>query len=89
MTAEEDRALSAVHESYAVTDAWAPIVLAWVSGREEPPSTGDILAGALRIEPGKWTRGDEMRVSKILTRAGWRKEKRHRGGRVWVNKQQP
>ena len=34
-------------------------------------SVGEILAAALGIEPGRWTRGDEMRVTAYLKSKGW------------------
>ena len=34
-------------------------------------SVGEILSSALAIEPGRWTRGDEMRVTAFLKSKGW------------------
>ena len=44
-------------------------------------SVAEILAQAIRIEPGKWTRGDQMRVTAYLKANGWEKYQVRTGGR--------
>jgi hypothetical protein len=66
--------LRAVHEEYAVRDAWEPLVLSWAQGRSDM-SVADILAHALAKPPGQWTRGDEMRVAAILRSNGFTRRK--------------
>ncbi len=45
-------------------------------------SVGDILEEAIRLEPARWTRGDQMRVSAYLKANGWeRYRRRDEGGR--------
>ena len=47
-------------------------------------SVGEILETALGIEPGKWTKGDQMRVGAYLKSRQWRRyQARSRGGRAW------
>jgi predicted P-loop ATPase len=46
-------------------------------------SVGEILQGALGIEPAKWTKSDQMRVSAYLKANGWeRYQRREQGGRA-------
>jgi predicted P-loop ATPase len=45
-------------------------------------SVGEILAAALGIEPGRWTRGDEMRVTVYLKAKGWERYKARIGARA-------
>lgn len=45
-------------------------------------SVGEILEGAIGLEPARWTRGDQMRVSAYLKANGWeRYRRRDAGGR--------
>lgn len=47
-------------------------------------SIGEILAEAIGLEPGRWSRADQMRVAAYLKRAGWeRYNAAARGGREW------
>lgn len=54
--------------------------------RQEPlsdVSVGEILDEAIGLEPGRWTRGDQMRVSAYLKANGWeRYRRRDEGGRA-------
>ena len=46
-------------------------------------SVGEILDEAIGLEPGRWTRGDQMRVSAYLKANGWeRYRRRDEGGRA-------
>ena len=46
-------------------------------------SVGEILEDAIGLEPGRWTRGDQMRVSAYLKANGWeRYRRRDDGGRA-------
>lgn len=53
--------------------------------RSEPlrdVSVGEILQEAIGLEPGRWTRGDQMRVSAYLKANGWERYRcREEGGR--------
>ena len=43
-------------------------------------SVGEILEGALGIEPGKWTKGDQMRVGAYLKSRNWERYQCRSGG---------
>jgi predicted P-loop ATPase len=43
-------------------------------------SVGEILEEAIGLEPGRWTRGDQMRVSAYLKANGWVRYRRRDGG---------
>ena len=55
--------------------------------RPEPirdASVGEILEGALGIEPAKWTKGDQMRVGAWLKSRDWERYRSGTGGtREW------
>jgi putative DNA primase/helicase len=61
------------------TDAWDSLIDDWLENdgvikRLAPirdVSIAEIMEKALRIEPGKWTRSDQMRVSAYLKLNGW------------------
>ena len=68
-------------ESY-VGDPWDERVINFCYGRERT-STAEILGdGCLRIDAGRQTRSDQMRVSAILKRNGW--ERRRLADGKWV-----
>lgn len=75
LTREEGAELAAVHARHVVTDAWTELISDWMADRDgtalAPPTTGEVLHGALDKPVGQWTRGDEMRVAKILSRLGY------------------
>jgi len=71
MTPQESATLSSTHENHRVVDAWEDQILEWVEQQSIPPTTGDILAGALSKPIGMWNRADEMRVSFIMKSAGY------------------
>ena len=51
-------------------------------------SVGEILEEAIGLEPARWTRGDQMRVSAYLKANGWvRYRRRDGGGREWRYRQ--
>jgi len=45
-------------------------------------SVGDILEGALGIEPARWTRADQMRVTAYLKARGWQRYQARVGSRT-------
>lgn len=84
-------------------DSWEEVVVTWLAG-EAPDmhypmdmprqpveiTTTDLMQHALRIEVGKHTRQDQMRVGAIMRRLGWPRKHVHRGGgRVWVYTRPP
>lgn len=74
---DEDRQLAVMIERHETRDAWETAVMAFCRRRAATADygveTADILLEAIKKHPGTWTRADEMRVSAILRRAGWRK----------------
>ncbi|WP_240558556.1 VapE domain-containing protein [Paracoccus contaminans] len=53
-------------------------------------SVGEILEGALVIEPAKWTKGDQMRVGAWLKSRDWEKFRRRSGdAREWRYRKSP
>lgn len=54
------------------TDAWADLVLPWVSTLSETRIV-DVLSGAIRMKPDQMDKWSQMRVAKILKLAGWTK----------------
>lgn len=74
----------AEHVKFKLTDVWDDAVNDWLSRDGMDGDVGvargagvvrvsEILHSALRIESGRQTRSDEMRVAKILTRFGYEK----------------
>ena len=61
--------------------------------RHEPlrdVSVGEILEEAIGIEPARWTRIDQMRVSGYLKKCGWERHQRREGGaREWRYRRPP
>lgn len=52
-------------------------------------SIGEILKGALEIEPARWTRADQMRVSAFLKSRGWERYQARTGpSREWRYRKQ-
>ena len=49
------------------------------TGRSADVSVGEILEGALGIEPAKWTKGDQMRVGAYLKARDWERYQRRLG----------
>lgn len=54
------------------TDAWADLVLPWVSLLSETRIV-DVLAGAIKMKPEQMDKWSQMRIGKILKLAGWTK----------------
>jgi predicted P-loop ATPase len=69
---------------FHATDAWDDAVIAFASDQEF--TTADVLRHAMKKEIGTWSKPDEMRVSKILRRAGYELYKPSRGPRFWRRK---
>ena len=82
------------HEEHMVEEPWEKIISDWLFTVSEltgdtPASRGDltseaILSECLRIEPGRVTRADQMRVGDVLKKLGFSRErKRILGGRTY------
>jgi predicted P-loop ATPase len=77
----DDVAAEAQSERY-VTDSWEDKILDYVAKQSAPDvSVKEILDTCLGIEPGRWRRGDEMRVGKCLTRLKFKRYQRRDGAR--------
>ncbi len=72
-TKELSRAISAEQEQRYQRDEWEPRIDTWLATAAAEITIGDVLAGPLNIEPGKWTRADQNRVGSVLRRLGWTK----------------
>jgi predicted P-loop ATPase len=72
-----------VSKGYAGVDDWQEEEFE----RLEPlrdVSVGEILAGAIGIEPARWTKPDQMRVGSWLTSRNWERYQRRTGeAREW------
>lgn len=69
---EYSEMISEQQEERYTEDDWMPRVMHWVADREEPFTGGDVLAGALSLDPGKWDRGSQTRIGAILHKLGYR-----------------
>lgn len=67
-----------------ISDEWEVVVRRWLDGPDaiaELKDTGfitigTILAGALKIEAGRWTPNDMGRVGRCMQRLGWKKRRK-------------
>ena len=88
LTEEEELASAENNKDFEVCDEWEPIVEHHLEGLTEI-SIPDILLDLFDIELGRQDRLLQNRISKILTKLGWRKGKRIRVGRgnrryLWI-----
>lgn len=67
-------------------DPWEDPIMDFVLGRSQT-SVYDVLLDCLRIDKGKQTRADQMRVSAVLKRHGWERKKLSSGKWVYVKKE--
>jgi hypothetical protein len=84
---EEEEGRESAAEEYHLDDAILSSIANWLRGPEalrliaervtalDPGSVtvGDVLLGALKLEPGKWGRSEQTRVGAALSRLRWRK----------------
>lgn len=71
-TAEERRLVGDEQEEHYDEDNWEQLVRAWIEKRGEDGFTaGDVLGGAINLEPGKRGRTEQSRVGAILHRLGY------------------
>jgi predicted P-loop ATPase len=68
-----------VNRSYAGYDDWYDEEVERASPLTDV-SVGEILEGALGIEPARWTRADQMRVTAYLKSRGWQRYQARIGG---------
>jgi predicted P-loop ATPase len=79
-----EKALEEHQADFKVSDAWEGLILAWTDPRRVAFTIADVLKDGLGKHQGQWTRGDEMRVSRVLMTNGYVSKKLHRGGREWM-----
>jgi len=72
-------ALTEAQEERFSADAWEPRIAAWAAERADF-TTGSVMADALGIEPGRWTRADQTRVGMVLRRLGYVSHRTMRDG---------
>lgn len=68
-----------------VVDEWQTLVARWLEGRTTT-DVSEILREALRIEPGKWGRAEQIRIGTIMKSLPEWNKKRQREGQIlrWV-----
>ena len=91
---EAERLAAPVHAEHMVSDSWADAVARWLDEDElngEKPRTrkfmrvGDVLAGALRMDPRDVQRRDELRIGNVLRGLGFERAKVWTEGRsLWA-----
>jgi len=87
LSVDEARALDAIHAVFQETDSWGDLVLMWAEKQLTDFTTADVLEHAIQKVRAQRNRGDDMRVAKILKRAGWRLGNKPEGrSRPWVRK---
>ena len=83
LTEQETRDLEVRHEEHQVQDAWKPLIEQWAVRRAVEFTTADVIREALDKPKGQWSRGDEMRVARVLKQLGCKQRVRHGGVRTW------
>jgi predicted P-loop ATPase len=74
------------NKQFEVHDEWESEMASYLEGQEEV-SVGKILSQVFGLEPAKQDRASQMRVTRILTKLGWKKigQRMHKGKKqhVW------
>lgn len=93
LSREEDAVREREADAFVIEDALQAEIDAWLrtdtarrclAGRGHM-TIGDVLGGALRLDPGRWDRSIQTRVGIALSRLGWRKRRvSDAGSRLWV-----
>jgi predicted P-loop ATPase len=71
LTPEEQELSNHLNSDYDVKDVWENDVLNWIATQTEPFTISDVLFKALDIPKSKQNRVHQLRVSTILTQAGY------------------
>lgn len=73
LTEQEDEALACSNMDHEESDAWTELVADWSEANPMLSETtiGRVLAEAIGREPSTWSRGDEMRIARVLGQLGW------------------
>lgn len=71
----ERQEVEAAQEDAYDEDAWEPRVADWIAAdvrrSDDGFTTGEVLGGAIGLEPGKWSRAEQTRIGSILHRLGY------------------
>ena len=89
LTEEEERLREEENARHEESDPWEEKVVDWLFGKpkqgdhvhipvKDPTfiTTAEVLSDALRMEAGRWSKGEERRVGAILRRLGYRSGER-------------
>lgn len=71
-------------------DPWEEVVEKWMLARSAPPTTADLLTGALSIEAGRTQPSDKIRIGRVMHALGYRSVRPPRGesrARVYVREE--
>ena len=86
-TAEDHALLEEPQATRTKRDAWESLLAKYLKASPSQLSSGDILGGALNLEPKDWTPAAMTRVGILMvSKMGWQKRRvcRADGERVWV-----
>jgi predicted P-loop ATPase len=75
LTQEEDKLLAEANQGWQSSDSWEEDILKYLELRSTC-TIGDILEKPLGIDIGQHGKGEQMRVSDILRRNGWKRIKK-------------
>lgn len=65
-------------------DAWDSVITSWAAKQVGSVSVSEVLNLCFEKPTGQWSKADEMRVSRCLVAAGWKKYRaRFNGARQW------
>lgn len=74
-TEEEMIEIKRLNQNFQEIDAWEDEISHWIKGREYV-SSYEILSDLLKFEPNQIKKPEQMRVMRILTGLGWKKDAR-------------
>jgi predicted P-loop ATPase len=74
-TDKEMTEIKRLNQNFQEIDAWEDEIAHWIKGREYV-SSYEILSDLLNFEPNQIKKPEQMRVMRILTGLGWKKEAR-------------
>jgi putative DNA primase/helicase len=68
-------------QSRQIDDPWEANIVYWLLDRQRT-TTAEILEGAIKMERDRWNRGHQTRIGQIMTRLGWRRERKRQNGKL-------
>lgn len=83
---DQELDLRARAREHMEADPWEPVIETWMLGRSAPPTTTDILVGALRFDPKDVRREHESRIGRVMHALRYRSTRSRQFGsrRVYV-----